>query len=223
MPDGRILRSLCLIALLVGAPTFSRAADSAAPATQPGEDRPLPQADPDMLLQRLREQLSTMKLTDDQQQKVEDVLNKAEQSLKLLDQELQNATQGQRAGRVRDILSGVREQIRSLLTPGQQQELRSKITSGARNRLQRLREGLAKIGLSDDQKQKIQSLLDSAQSELEQGRKAAGASTQDAAEKLRAAGAELREKLAQILTDEQREQLRDFMENSAAPTTQPAN
>ena len=218
MPPLCILRSLCLIALFAAA-TLARAADTATPATQPAEDRTMPQVDPDVLIQRLRGQLSEMKLTDDQKQKIDDAMSKAGQSLKMLDQELQNATQEQRAGRMREIFNDLRDQIRSVLTPEQQQELRSKIAGSVANRLQRLREGLAKIGLSDDQKQKIQALLSDMQTKLEQARKEAAASGGEVADKLRAQGAELREKLAAILTDEQREQLRDLMENS--PTTQP--
>jgi len=221
MSLARRLRNICLIALLAGAPSLARADDSAVPATQPTENRPVPQVDPDTLIQRLRQQISEMKLSDDQKQKIDDVMNKAEESFKMLDQELQNATPAQHAGRIRDILNDVRDQIRSVLTAEQQQELRGKITGAAGNRLRRLREGLEKIGLSDDQKQKIQSLLDETRVKFEQARKDAAGTGTDSSDKLRTAGAELREKLAQILTDEQREQLRDFMENSATPTTQP--
>ncbi len=216
------LRNLCLIALVVGTATFARAADGTPPTSQPAEERPVPPGDATPLIDRLREQLSTMKLSDDQQQKVEAAMSKAEQSLKLLDQELQNATQSQRADRVRQIFNDLRDQIRSILSPEQQQQLRGIIKTSAANRLQRLREGLAQLALTSEQKQQLESLLKKAREQMEEAQKEAGSAGQDAVEKLRASGAELREKLAEILTDEQRLQLRDFIENHPEPTTQPA-
>ena len=217
----RFGRSLCLVATLVGGAIVARADDTPAPVTQPVAERPNNLPDPDTLVQRFREQISSMTLSDEQKQKVDDAMSKAEQSLKMLDSELQNATQGQRAQRVRDIFKDLREQVRSALSPEQQKELRRKISSGASDRMKRLHDALAKIDLSDDQKQKIQSLLEDARSKFEEARKAGAAGGQEGTEKLQAAGAELREKLAQLLTDDQREKLRNLMENPSAPATQP--
>jgi Spy/CpxP family protein refolding chaperone len=220
MPITHIGRSICLICILAGLAGIARADDT--PATRPANDRPAGRLDPDTMIQRFRDELATMKLTDDQKQKVDEAMTKAEQSLKLLDSELQNATQSQRMQRVREIFNDLREQVRSALTPEQQQELRSKISSGATDRLQRLREAMQKLGLSDEQKEKIKSLFEDLRGKMEAARKEGAAGGQEAAEKLRAAGADLRAKLAEILTDEQREKLRDLMESNAAPATQPA-
>jgi Spy/CpxP family protein refolding chaperone len=215
------LRNLCLIALIVGKTTLAREADSTTPATQPDEQRAVPPGELTTLIDRLREQLSTMKLSDDQQQKIDAAISKAEQSLKLLDQELQNATQSQRADRIRQIFNDLRDQIRSVLSPEQQEQLRTIIKTSAAGRLQRLREGLAQLDLTSEQKQKLDSLLKQAREQMEEARKSVGSAGQDSVEKIRASGAEVREKLAEILTDEQRLQLRDFIENHSEPTTQP--
>ncbi len=219
MSIARLAQTLCLMTVLGGTTALARADDIPAPATQPANDRPAPAGDPETIVQRLREQLSAMQLTDDQKQKIDDAMGKAEQSLKTLDSDLQNATQSQRAQHLRDIFDALREQVRSVLSPQQQQELRRKINGSVSNRLQRLRDGLSKIDLSADQKQKVKDLLEDARSKIEAARAGAADAGNDGAEKLREAGAELREKLGQILTDEQRQQLRDYMESSGATTS----
>ena len=123
--------------------------------------------------------------------------------------------------RIREIFNDLREQVRSALSPEQQEELRSKISSGATDRLQRLRDALQKLGLNEDQKEKIKSLFEDLRGKMEAARKEGAPGGQEAAEKLRAAGADLRGKLAEILTGEQREKLRELMESNAAPATQP--
>lgn len=222
MSFARFGGRLLLITALAGA-TAARAQDTPPPATRPAIDRPAAaRGDPDTMLQRFRDQLASMKLTDDQTQKTEGALKKAEKSLKMLESELQNATQAQRMERIRDIFTELREQINPVLTPEQQQDLRSKLATGAAGQMQRLRQALQKVGLSDEQKEKVQQLFKDSRTRLEAARQEAAGTGQQGADKLRAAGTELREKLVQILSDEQREKLRELMESNAGPATQPA-
>jgi len=75
--------------------------------------------------------------------------------------------------------------------------------------------------LTDAQKQQIEAVFSDASSKLDAARAQAGAGGQAAADKMRALGAEIRQKLADILSDDQRLQLRNILQNSPAPTTQP--
>jgi Spy/CpxP family protein refolding chaperone len=199
------------------------AADSAAtPATQPADDAtPQYAPDPEAMLQRLRARLDSLKLSDEQQQKIDDAFAKARQSLELSEQELQNATTEQRAQHLRDIYQKLREDIRSALTPAQQEQFRKEMAAAPAQMLNRLRDALSKLQLTDDQKQKVHDLLEEMRGKVQQASTGAKAAGEDAGEKLRAATDDLRQKLGDILTDEQRLRLRKLMEAPAAPTTQP--
>ena len=97
MPFTHIGRTVCLICVLAGVASVTRTDETPPPASRPANERPAARFDPDTMLQRFRDQLAAMKLTDDQKQKVDEAMAKAEQSLKMLESELQNATQGQRS------------------------------------------------------------------------------------------------------------------------------
>jgi hypothetical protein len=216
-----------LVGLFVGsgilcAPRETTAADT--PATQPAEasDGATPRyaADPDALLSRLRSRVDALQLTDAQKQKIDAAFAKAGQSLKLADQELQNATSEQRTGHMRDVLLKLREDIRSALSPEQLRQFRQQMAAAPADMLSRLRDALSKLQLTDDQKQKAHDLLESAGKQLQQAGSEAKTAGLDAGEKLRAVGEDLRQKLGDILNDEQKLRLRRLMENSA-PTTRP--
>lgn len=68
---------------------------------------------------RVREVLAQVNLTDDQKQKVDDILSQARRDFQAKLPELRDATPEQRRQMVRDILEKMRQQIADLLTPDQ--------------------------------------------------------------------------------------------------------
>jgi hypothetical protein len=199
------------------------------PATQPINRQMLQmyRGDPEVLLQRLQDQLDSLKLTDAQDEQVQAVIAKAEQSIKLLDQELQNATPAQRGAHVSGIFQDIRASLQSILSDEQRQQLRAMAGADGANRFQRLRDALAKIQMSDSQKQQIEALLADARARLEAarpgaaGRPAGGPSTTQP--NAQPGGGQIQERLRQILSDEQLLQLRDLMTAGPGPATKPAS
>ena len=207
------------IGLLCGASAV-RAAD--APATQPAEEAaPRYAPDPDTMLDRIRARLDALQLSDEQKQKIDDAFATAGHSFKMAEQELQNATRQQRIQHMRDIFQTLRESIRSTLSPQQQEEFRQKMAAAPGEMLNRLRDAVSKLEFSDDQKQKVHDLLEDVRSKMQQAGSEAKAGSQDGGEKMRAIGEDLRQKLGDILSDEQKLQLRGLMQNSNGPTTRP--
>ncbi|MGA2904350.1 MAG: hypothetical protein ABSD98_11000 [Candidatus Korobacteraceae bacterium] len=76
------------------------------------------QMSPDQRLQRLTQQLS---LTDDQQQKIKPILEQEQQQMQALHQDT-SMSQPDRMSKMQQIRQGTNDQIKSVLTPEQQQK-----------------------------------------------------------------------------------------------------
>ena len=93
--------------------------------------------------------------------------------------------------------------------------------------LDRVKEKLHQLTLSDEQKQKVDDVLAESKAKLQEIRSQATAGGEQAREKLRATVSQTRDKLNSILNDEQKEQMRSWWSahrpGAAAPSTQPEN
>src|SRR5439155_19875522 len=83
---------------------------------------------------------------------------------------------------------------------------------------ERLRENLAKLDLSDEQKTKIKSVLDDVKAKGEELRKQAANATEDMRDKFRDLMQETRGKVEDILTPEQQDKLREMFRAGPQPT-----
>jgi Spy/CpxP family protein refolding chaperone len=160
------------------------------------------------IIEHLRQIVEALNLTPDQRTKTDAILDKAqEQMTGLRDMDPQS-----RADKVREVVGGATEQIAAELTPDQRSqfksrvdEMRSTVASGVRGQiLDRVRSAIGSMDLTDDQKAKITSLLDDTSKKLGES----AAQGQPPREAMQA----LREQLAQILTPEQLQTLRDKMQ-----------
>jgi len=117
------MRRLNISCLIIFTALFSITAANAQPTTQPST-QPTTQPRGGMIMPRLENALSQLQLSDDQKQKVDQVLADARQRLQDLRAETQ--TDGsQMREKFQIIMQDTRQQLRAILTPQQLQKLRS--------------------------------------------------------------------------------------------------
>jgi Spy/CpxP family protein refolding chaperone/peroxiredoxin len=197
-------------------------------ATRPASG---PRGDGAMLLDRAREMVDELKLSEDQKKKVADVFDKAKDQFKSMRQELENVAPRDRMERMREFFGSVREDVASVLTDEQKHEFQKKM-DGLRDRMReaggpggipdRLRDNLQKLDLSDEQKAKIKDLFEDVQAKMQAIRQEHQGEMEQARDKVREVFEGTREKLNGILTESQRNKLRELMGAQGGPTSRPA-
>jgi Spy/CpxP family protein refolding chaperone len=142
--------------------------------------------------------------------------------------QLQSMDRQQRVEKVRELLTTFRQTIDAALTPEQKAEFDKKLNearaaigggggAGRAGMLERVRTALDGLNLNDDQRTKSNALLDATKTKLQSlaDEKDVDARQAKFTETMR----DTREQLAQILTPEQRQALRDRMQDGAGPGT----
>jgi Spy/CpxP family protein refolding chaperone len=229
MKSARPLYCLVLAAALA-APTFVvHAADAPPPATRPARGfrpgGPGGPRDPGQMLKMQRQRLEELNLNDDQKKKLDEIYASAEGDFKKALEETRDASPQERREKIGPILFGVREKVMGVLTDEQKQKFREMGPGfggrggpggpGGMNQVGRLRENLDKLDLTAEQKPKVAAVLDDAQkkgdalrAEMENG----NADRQQLMDKGMQIRDEVRTKLDEILTPEQKEKLRGIMQ-----------
>jgi Spy/CpxP family protein refolding chaperone len=213
----------CLAAIGVSANTAR--ADDAPAATQPQTAAGAGAAqDPVVFLDRLQRRLDALDLTDAEKDRLRDALAADQQQAMALQGELQDAQPGMRMERIARFVRQVREQLVEILTPQQLLALRPAATSqpagenpAAMPYLQKFRSAINQLDLSQSQKAQVADLFNQMAAKLQAIRRDPT---------LRGAGREaitnFRDQLLQILTPDQRQQLRELMLSSPASPASPA-
>jgi Spy/CpxP family protein refolding chaperone len=215
-------------------------------ATQPADRPDTAGRGPAALLQRVRDVVNDLKLTDEQKAKVEDLMQQARQDLRQMMQTVRDLPLAERREKVRSFVLDVSEKIAGVLSDEQRatfrkkiEELREQVQGGGRAAgagrgagaeepgpvVRRLREAIGKLDLSEEQKQKVESLLKETQEKAQILRRDAQADAQNLRAKGRELIAETRAKLSEILSPDQQAKLRELMQsrgsnrddNAAAP------
>src|SRR4051812_3266317 len=220
-------------------PTPSIAAAPAQPSTRPFSEGAPPErggggggANPGMILQRAREIVGELQLSDEQKTKVDAVFKKSRADFDELRANMASLDPRERGERLRDLMQTLRQNVADVLTPQQREVMDQKFDEARqqfRNRFgggnagpgerpttrpagagptsrpgeafaQRLRDNLAKINLSDEQKAKVKSLFDDARSKGEQLRAEIENGGEEARDKMRELFEQTRQKLSTILT-----------------------
>ena len=199
------------------------------------------------LLERARNALNDLHLSDEQKTKVDEIFAKAKEKAESLRQEVQGLDPQERMQRVQEFAKGVKDQVAGVLNDDQRamldkkfdearQNMRNRFgaTTGPTSRpggaggmgpgmLDRLRDGLAKLELSDEQKAKVKQVFDDVRVKFADLREQLQKGSQEAREKVRDLMMDTRQKLGDILTPEQKEKLRSFMQTAGAPTSGPSS
>lgn len=196
-------------------------------ASRPGERRG---GEGFSLLERAQKMVNDLKLSDEQKEKVSEIFDKAREDARSMRQDLANVSPQERGDRIREFVSSLREKIGGVLTDEQKkefqqkmQELRGGAAGGAGGGMvDRLRDSLQKLDLSDEQRAKIKDLFEEVQSKVQQAREEADGQADQMREKIRPIAQDAREKLQSILTADQQKKLRELMGREEGPASQPS-
>jgi protein CpxP len=206
-----------------------RRGDSSTATTKPGEGE-RPRGDGSYVLERARQLVDEMKLSDEQKTKVSSIFDKAKEELKSMREEIMGMEPGPRFEKIKGVLEGTREKVAAVLTDAQKGEFQKKmdeLRQGARAQagggIDRLRESLSKLDLSDDQRAKIKDMFEEVRAKAQQAREEADGKMDEMREKMQPIMQETRDKLKEILSKEQQEKLREMMAERDGPATRPAN
>jgi Spy/CpxP family protein refolding chaperone len=220
-------RHLAPIALLgcmlaIGVCAVVARADDAPAATQPQTIAPAPPQDPVVFLQHLQRRLDNLNLTDDQKDRVKAAMETDQQQATVLQSQLQDARPAVRMQRMAAFTRQVREQLVEILTPQQLLALRPAPASqpaagneSATPFLQRLHEAIDQLDLTDAQKAQVDDLFKTGEAKVVEIRKDPTLRG-DAREVI----TNLRVQVLQALTPDQRQKLRELM-NNAPPDAVP--
>jgi Spy/CpxP family protein refolding chaperone len=225
---------MTLLAAALLMPVFMPAArgadEPATPTTRPAAGARLGGA----MLERLHSIVAGLDLTDEQKPKIQAEFDKARKAL----EELRDnpPADGPREAIVK-ALGDLRTGVAGILTDDQKKAMREKLEQagigGARGQgaagrtagpLAALRENMGKLGLSDEQKSKVEAILKDNQEKVAEVIKDAQGDRQAIGEKIRPIIEANRQKVLELLTDEQKAKLKELMperagRGEAAPTS----
>jgi Spy/CpxP family protein refolding chaperone len=172
------------------------------------------------MLDRMRTMVDELKLSDDQKGKVDGYFDEARTQLKKLREDASGDRQAMMP-KYREVFEKLRENVASVLTDDQKEQMKTKVQAllqrggdaGAR-----LRETLDKLNLTDDQKEKVHAILEDVQKKAKDIREAGG---DGAREKMGELMKDTRAKIADILTDDQKEKFKELAAQAGRPDGAP--
>lgn len=184
---------------------------------RPGE----PGAMAPRLFERFRQTLDELKLTDQQQAKINALLDQTRARAKELQQEFEK-TQPEvrhRFEQFRELLQQTRRQISEQLDETQRKLFDEKLPAAPPASQpasqpafgERFREAVEKLDLTDQQKQQVRDLFAQQHQKMQELRQQARTGADQAREQFRQLMQETREKLQSILSDQQLQQLRQSL------------
>lgn len=229
-----VAAGLCLIASpLMAADATSRpaAALRADRADRPDRANRPDRAKDGQLLQQLRQAVQSLDLTQDQKSQLRDIFQQTAGDIRSIRQGTSTTQPAEKRAAIGDRLDQARQQIQQILTPAQLEKLRPQLQAIrdelkqhrqelAAHLTQRIDAALAQLNLSADQQQQITALREDLKAKIQ----AVKANPDDAAAKeaLKTAVQDAREKFQQILTPEQKQQLKEMVRPEESPSTTPA-
>ncbi|HEY0007703.1 MAG TPA: deiodinase-like protein [Tepidisphaeraceae bacterium] len=198
-----------------------RGQDKQADAPRDGRrpDRQGP-ARPQEAITRLQRAVDQLDLSAEQKEKLQAVREEAREKLQDMREEVRDLSPEERRTRVAETLKEIRESSEAVLTPEQRTKLKTLLaaegpaTRPARGQgpmVDRLRDALNEADLTDEQKPKVDAILDAAAKAFAKLREEAEGNMASLREQGRELAEETRSKLAEVLTSEQRKALREAM------------
>lgn len=172
---------------------------------------------PTEAVEQMRAQVTELQLTDEQKTKLETVFKESGEQAKTLASEVEGLQGPERNEKLRPFIADLREKVNGVLTEEQRQTLRkNQATRQAKQRTDRYRRALADLGLSDEQKPKVEAVLADAEKRITDA-VAQGTPGARGGQGGRRGGVmaeivqDTRSKLNEILTDEQEQKLQETM------------
>jgi len=166
------------------------------------------------MAERLKEDLLKLDLSADQKSQIEKIFADAKTQAEALRQD-KTVEQKDRMEKMRTIMQETREKALAVLTPEQKQKAQEMMRQHMMQNggpLERLQEAVKELGLSDDQKTKIASILSDARKEFQAAREKEQGAGQEGREAMMKLLKETRDKVNQVLTPEQSQKLANMIE-----------
>ena len=171
---------------------------------------------PTQAVEQLQTQVKELNLSDEQKTKLEAIFKDANEQAKTLNAEVENLQGRERAQKLMPFQRDLREKVMGVLNDEQKQTLRKNtVTRMAKQMTERYRRATADLGLSDDQKTKVEAILADTEKKIVEaapadgplgGGVAAGGGGQGGARggPFAEITRDTREKITALLTDEQK-------------------
>lgn len=204
-----------------GAPAAGRPAEQGRRGQGRGQGRR--QMDPARMLERVQASFGELNLSDEQKTRVKDIVDKAKPKLDAVVKETEGKEPRERMTKIRETIQPVREELMAVLDETQRQKLRelTQAREGRSNRaggpamFQRMKDAVAKLDLTDEQKKKLEPLLAETEKQFtairaEAAQAQGGAGGGEIRAKYRELMQTYRKGLNEILTEEQRAKLREL-------------
>jgi peroxiredoxin len=183
---------------------------------------------PGQLIDTFRNLAKDLNLSEDQKTKVEAALKTAGEEWKSLQGDLESMDPKDRRDKVRGLLEKLRTDVEASLNEEQVQALKKKMSelrpggqrpvgegNGPAPRpgqlFERLRENFDKLGVSEDQKKKLDSIFADAKKQIEEIRDDLMNGDEAARQKMGEIMGDARKEIGEVLTQEQRDKLRELM------------
>ena len=217
---------LCITFFVPPAALADDAAPDTRPATRPANPGPrglgtFAQLKPEIVLQGIRLQLDSLKLTDDQKNKIDALFAKAKDDFAAMDEQLKDLQMRERMQKVTERLTQLKTEVAALLDPQQKDQLEKLFPANRRpgaggqgDLLQRFTKAAEQLDLSADQKAKIDKIvadfkakMDDFRAQIQDG----AIAPQEMAGKIMPLVNDTRQQILDILTPEQRDKLHELM------------
>jgi Spy/CpxP family protein refolding chaperone len=190
----------------------------------------------DAVIERLRNAVNELQLSEEQQAQIRQILEDARARARELAQDVAQSAPPQRRQQLREFAESVQQKVRQTLTDEQAQALQQKLReagAAVRDRvgaaadaaapttqdlaprvgrlLERIRDAVDQLDLTEEQKAKVRELFAKARSELAALRQQAQQDAAATRQKLDATMQTLRQDVLRMLSPEQQERLRDLL------------
>ncbi|HTW94800.1 MAG TPA: deiodinase-like protein [Tepidisphaeraceae bacterium] len=189
----------------------------AAPATRPAGGNGGYRQNPVAIVKRVKNALSQLDLSDDQKSQAAALMDKLTQEATDMQGQLAGMRPAQRLKMSIGLMQEMFNGLRQILTPQQMQQLIQKVRPGGGQgsphpliTLVRLQQALQQMQLTQDQQDQISAMIDDIRKQAPALRQAME-NGKDVSGKLQAMNAEIHQKLGEILTPDQRQQLHSLM------------
>jgi peroxiredoxin len=168
------------------------------------------------MLDRARQFLHGLQLSDDQKKQVDTAIDKAAADLKAMREDFEStgAEARERMQQVGQRMREMRDEISGVLTEEQKQQFEQRLAQmrdRMGNALERLTQVLEEVKITDEQRAKIHTVMDETRKRLQELRSQAQGGGQQARGKFREVMEDARTKINEILTEEQRAKFRELM------------
>lgn len=163
---------------------------------------------PEQAVEQYREQVYALNLTDEQKTKLDPIFKEQAEKAKTLATEVEGLQGRERMEKTMGFARDMREKVNGVLTEEQRTTFRKNQAGRmAKQSVERYRRATADLGLSDDQKTKVEAVLTESEKKYAEAMAAApegGQGGPGGGGQLREVNQETREKINALLTDEQK-------------------